>query len=384
MASRFWVGGTGTWNASSTANWSATSGGASGASAPTTSDAVTFDSNSGTGTVTTATGSICSTSTINSANISLVFGGNHTQSGSMTLTIGSVSLASYSVTCTAFSSSNSNTRLLNFGTGKIVLSGSNATVFNTGTFTGMTISGSRTVELSYSGAVGTRTITTASIAAGNTEAMVVSFYILSGTDIVNISSGRAYGTIDFTGFAGSFTSNSMSVYGNFSISSGMTTVASTGALGFVATSGTKTITTNGKTIDQPIAFNGIGGTFACSDALTQGSTRAFTITNGTVQLKAGVTSTVGLFATSGSNQKYLQSTLAGSQATLSQATGTVDSSYLTIQDINATGGATWNAFVDQNNIDAGNVDGWNFGISPVIGGSEYTYQLRSFTQPRRF
>jgi hypothetical protein len=76
--------------------------------------------------------------------------------------------------------------------------------------------------------------------------------------------------------------------------------------------------------------------------------------------------------------------LAGSQATLSQASGTVDVSYLTIQDINATGVATWNAYVNQQNIDAGNNDGWDFGISPVIGGAEYTYQLRSFTEMRQF
>jgi hypothetical protein len=40
---RYWVGGTGTWNATTT-NWSATSGGAGGASVPTSVDAVIFDS----------------------------------------------------------------------------------------------------------------------------------------------------------------------------------------------------------------------------------------------------------------------------------------------------------------------------------------------------
>lgn len=40
---RYWVGGTGTWNATSTTNWSASSGGASGASVPTSADAVIFD-----------------------------------------------------------------------------------------------------------------------------------------------------------------------------------------------------------------------------------------------------------------------------------------------------------------------------------------------------
>ena len=44
MATRYWVGGTGTWSTSATANWSATSGGAGGASAPTSADDVVFDS----------------------------------------------------------------------------------------------------------------------------------------------------------------------------------------------------------------------------------------------------------------------------------------------------------------------------------------------------
>jgi fibronectin-binding autotransporter adhesin len=44
MADRYWVGGSGSW--SSTAKWSATSGGASGASVPTASDNAIFDANS--------------------------------------------------------------------------------------------------------------------------------------------------------------------------------------------------------------------------------------------------------------------------------------------------------------------------------------------------
>lgn len=44
MASRYWVGNAGNWN--DTAHWSATSGGASGASVPTSSDDVYFDANS--------------------------------------------------------------------------------------------------------------------------------------------------------------------------------------------------------------------------------------------------------------------------------------------------------------------------------------------------
>jgi hypothetical protein len=45
---RYWVGGTGTWDATTTTNWSTSSGGASGASVPTSADAVIFDSASNT------------------------------------------------------------------------------------------------------------------------------------------------------------------------------------------------------------------------------------------------------------------------------------------------------------------------------------------------
>ena len=51
MADRYWVGGTGTWNTTSTTNWSTTPGGGSGASVPTVADNVFFDQ-AGTYTVT--------------------------------------------------------------------------------------------------------------------------------------------------------------------------------------------------------------------------------------------------------------------------------------------------------------------------------------------
>lgn len=52
MADRYWVGGTGTWDNSSTDHWSTSSGGSNGASVPGSSDNVIFDSSSGAGTVT--------------------------------------------------------------------------------------------------------------------------------------------------------------------------------------------------------------------------------------------------------------------------------------------------------------------------------------------
>lgn len=61
MAARFWVGGTGNWDAADTTHWAATSGGAGGQTVPGASDTVTLDASSGGGTVTiTATQTVSS------------------------------------------------------------------------------------------------------------------------------------------------------------------------------------------------------------------------------------------------------------------------------------------------------------------------------------
>lgn len=302
-----------------------------------------------------------------------------------TLTNGTLDLNNLTFTTGFFTSSNSNTRSIAFGTGNITIIGSGTTVWSNATATNFTYTGTPTVNVTYSGSVGTRTIASGQTSSSGTETNSLNFNISAGTDIILFTATARVKNVNFTGFAGTLSgSSALLCYGNLTYSAGMTVAAATNPTIFGATSGTQLITTNGKTLDLPLTFSGIGGTFAFQDALTQGSTKAFTITNGTVQLKAGVTSTVGALATSGTTQKFLQSTLANTQATLSQASGTVNASYLTIKDNNAVGGAEWDAFTNQANIDAGNNDGWDFGISPVVGGAEYTYALRSFTQPRRF
>lgn len=297
-----------------------------------------------------------------------------------TLTAGTLDLTgnagNWTLSTGLFASSNANVRSITFGTGKIVLTGNAASVWNCGDTTNFTFSGTSRVELTYSGSTGTRAIASGSTAFNGVESNSLNFYVTAGTDTVQIGGSasvtRVYRTLDFTGFSGTITPVLANIFGDLVIPSTATLSASASGWTFGATSGTKSITTSGKTFDFPLTFNGIGGTFAFQDALTQGSTRAFTITNGTVQLKNGVTSTVGAFATSGTNSKFLQSTLLGSQATLSQASGTVNASYLTIRDINATGGATWNAFTTNNNVNAGNNLGWDF--SSQLG--KYIYTIR--------
>lgn len=348
-------------------------------------NAITFAATSGTQQITTNGKTLDFPVTQNLPGATLQLQDNLTMGSTrtFTLTAGTLDLSSGNRTLSTglFSSNNSNTRSILFGTGNITITGNGGTVLQVSTATGLTYTGTPTINFTYSGATGTRNLRFGN-GGGFTETNSPNINITAGTDIVSFEGGAK--NFSLNGFTGTFSNNPRTIYGNFTLTAGITLTAGALATTFAGTSGTQQITTGGITLDFPLTFNGIGGTFAFQDALTQGSTRAFTITNGTVQLKNGVTSTVGAFTTSGTNQKFLQSTTPGSQATLSQASGTVNASYLTIRDINATGGATWNAYVDQSNIDAGNNDGWDFGISPVVGGAEYTYQLRSFTQPRRF
>ena len=306
MADRYWVGGTGTWNTSSTTNWSATSGGAGGASVPTTSDNVIFDQtstytvtmtgalgcrditvSSGTvtfqngtsptltvggswstiaGTVWNTTGAVSFTSatnsTITSGGITINSPFTFFSSGSgswtlqdnltfnstltTTLTQGTLALQSFTLTTGAFSSNTARSRTIDFGTGKIALKGSTtATIWDTGTVSGLTVSGTSLVESSGGGTAVTKTIN-----PGQTsEANAISFSLLETT-----------GTVTYTFFTGNSTyiknltingSQTLSnagvirIYGSFThqTTNGTTTfTAGTNAWTFGATSGSYTIT----------------------------------------------------------------------------------------------------------------------------------------------
>jgi len=89
--------------------------------------------------------------------------------------------------------------------------------------------------------------------------------------------------LDFTGFTGTFTGaiiRTATIYGNLTLSAGMT-LTYAGTFSFAATSGTKTITSNGKALAGSITFNGSGGTFQLVDTLTLGGTGNLTLSAGT-------------------------------------------------------------------------------------------------------
>ena len=106
MANRFWVGGTGTWNATNTANWAATTGGAGGQSVPVAADVVTFDASSGGGVVTVNTNFNITSLTIGAFTGTLDFSANNN-----------------SPTMGSFSGTGTGTRTLNMGSGTWTISG---------------------------------------------------------------------------------------------------------------------------------------------------------------------------------------------------------------------------------------------------------------------
>lgn len=93
-------------------------------------------------------------------------------------------------------------------------------------------------------------------------------------------------------------------------------------------------------------------------------------TNTQIDFPSGVTTTVNNFnyggqATPSLNVVRIRSTTPGTRAILSKASGTVNASYVDIQDSEATGGATWLALASNGNIDSGNNIGWDFGVTAV-------------------
>lgn len=132
MAARFWVGGTANWDASTTTNWAATSGGVGGASVPTSSDDVTFDTLSN---ATAYTVTITATANCNNLTIGNPLSGVVTCTGGNTLNVaGNLStatgvLATYfgNLTLTATTGTKTITSNSVKWSGSLVLNGSGGT-----------------------------------------------------------------------------------------------------------------------------------------------------------------------------------------------------------------------------------------------------------------
>ena len=263
MATRYWVGGSGTWDTSDTTHWAASSGGASGASNPTSADDVVFDTLSNAtaytvsispavsvkdvtigaplagdmtlagsaqlnvygnftlyaGMVRSYTGQIVFRATATGKTITMagqsfgssdiVFtgvGGGWTLQdtfavGAITLTNGALDLNGKTVSTATFNISNSNTRTLTMGAAAVTCAGWVATT---------------TTGLTFSGASSTITESTNFLGGGLTYGTV----ILNSTSTCSLTGANTFGTLTRTnasGYASLTLSANQTVTGTFTV-----------------------------------------------------------------------------------------------------------------------------------------------------------------------
>jgi hypothetical protein len=320
--SRYWVGGTGTWNGASTANWSTSSGGSSGASVPSATDNAIFDANSGGGVVT----------------VEDTGGGNFPECANLT--------------CTGFTGSiDSIADGLNVN-GNVTLS-----------------SGGDYTSLYFYVIVGTTCTLTSvgkSIYGLNTE--------LGAT--VTLADDLNLPTFDFG--IGTLTTNNFNVvadntaiYGTLNMGSSTFNISTSwdADVGSTINAGTSTINISG------VEFLGGGKTYynlnIGSTLEIRGNNTFNTISNSTqpiaILFESGKTQTVTNFSVSGTagNRVTIQR-LGLTQWTLSKASGTVSVDWLNIRNSRATGGATF--YAGANSVNVANSppnSGWIFTAPPA-------------------
>lgn len=260
MASRFWVGGTGTWDASTTTNWAASSGGAGGQSVPGSGDAVTFDAASGGGTVTVNTNATVQSITGGAFTGTLTFATNNNTIG-LNATAG-------------FNFSGSGVRTLTLGSATFNLSASD-TSWDIGTTSNLTFSGaSSTINFTNTAAgrksfkAGNITYGTVSIAANAAGAVVFSQGGTITTLALNAPCFMAVATFNTLTVTNSFSANGSS--GN------PIGIASDGA-GSSATISSANNTTLQWAGIRDVTFTG-GGTFAATSSFNLGNNSGITIT----------------------------------------------------------------------------------------------------------
>lgn len=301
MALRYWVGSSGNW--SDTSHWSTTNGGAPGASAPGSADiayinvtpitvtldtsvtvrevyfnatgntfalgsnVLTMGSSSGSGvlyanglTWTASTGgvaisaygsSVVSTTAIpaiqSNGNISLQ--APLTVSGAFTWNAGYIYFGNYNLTCDTFYSNSASAKYLSKGTGgTIYVTGTNKTIFDIAGATNINTGGAAySVVANTNASTGTRSFSC------NNSYFNVS--VTTGTDTVAFSG--LIGSLDLTGYTGTFGTNAFSVAGTACVlPSGVTYPAGASTLTIAPNRSTCTLTTGGQSLNRSLLFSG--------------------------------------------------------------------------------------------------------------------------------
>lgn len=365
MANRYWVGGTGTWDGSSSSHWSTSSGGSGGASVPTAADAVFLDSNSGSGLITvgpTIFGSAVSCASLNCTGFTGTldtipafydsFLGFNVY-GNVTLSSG----GTYFVTPYGGSSGGSGFGVNMIGTGTLTSVGK--------TISGLTVGDGPTATTTTLG--DNLSIQPSSTSRSN------GVFFLNGNCTFNANNFNV-DTQDFLVF-----DTGIGVSCTVNMGSGTWRIwdVTFGWYIYPGTVDTITINPDTSTIQMGSTWSAYmpfaGGGYTYNNLTITGQVDVYanntfnTITTNYIEGVKGIrfeessTQTVTNFNIG--NGWALQSTTSGTRFNLSKTSGTVSVDYLSIKDSNATGGAAWYAGTHSTNVS--NNLGWTFTAPPV-------------------
>ena len=179
----------------------------------------------------------------------------------------------------------------------------------------------------------------------------VYFDAASGAVTVTIASAMAAQSLNCAGFTGTLTGGVLLVKASSALSTGGTYSGLQ-----LKWAGNGTLATAGKSI----AALDVAGDLTVAGTLAV--TGPLTMEGGGLTLPHSTTHSIGSLATTTTSSKTLKSTSAGIAATLTATSGTPVLSYLSVQDIAATGGVVWRAD-PATCTDAGGNTGWDF--SPI-------------------
>ena len=352
---RYWVGGAGNWTTSDTTNWSASSGGAGGATVPTALVDVFFDQ-VGTYTVTVTGPLTCRDFTVSAGVVTFSASGSQAIaiSGSMLLASGTVGTWSSSFIPT-----------FNATTSKSV--STNNEPIGAPTFDG--VGGTWTLGSAFSVNSGTLTLTNGTFdTSASNYAVTCSSFSSSNSNIRTLNLNASTYTVTSAWIC--TTSTNLTVSGSGATVTMTRSTAKTFA-GGSANYGAFTLDQGGAgqlTISGSNTFANISNSYNSTAATS-------------IRFTSGTTQTVTSFTAEGTSGKVLtiDSTTPATAATLSKASGTVSVNFVSIRDSTATGGAIWEAGVNSTNV-SGNT-GWIFLVLAIPDITNV--RLRSFTERGR-
>lgn len=259
MASKFWIGGTGTWDNTGDTHWSLQSGGANNTTHPTSSDSVTFDGSSGGGTVTVNATITVQSITCGAFTGTLDFSANNNN----------VNLSAN----TGFNGSGTGTRTINLGNGTWTISsnGAASNAWTMATTTGLTFNANSSI-LDFTGA----SAANKNFSGGGLTYATVKFEAQTGVGSWAIAGANTFSVLTVIG------QNCVSFSGNNTATTLNLTGTSTGQVGLVSstfgTARTLTVTTltSAWAAFHDITFSGSG--LASTNSFDLGGNSGVTIT----------------------------------------------------------------------------------------------------------